>query len=130
MGGVSPSTLLQIHPVEFEHLDFDAVGEAALFLGAWRRSRRSTPELPPGSMCFHSMWRTKFSYWRSVRMTPMGWPEQMSTPSLTDQVYLSVLTLTQPVRSLPLKRSWKVDWAGSWAAAVRARRRMGSFMLI
>ena len=39
-----------------------------------------TPELPPGSMCIHSMCSTKFSYCFSLRITPMGWPEQISRP--------------------------------------------------
>src|SRR6478752_1338036 len=65
----------------------------------------NTPELPPASMCIHSMWSRKFSYCRSVRMTPMGCPLQMSIPSRTVHVSGFVFTLTQPVRSLPLNRS-------------------------
>src|SRR5258706_487382 len=63
------------------------------------------PELPPASRCIHSTCRMKFSNIRSVRITPVGFPLQMIIPSRTLQVSLAVLTLTQPLRSLPLKRS-------------------------
>jgi len=43
----------------------------------------NTPELPPGRMCRHSMWRMKFSYCFADRITPIGWPLQTSSPSLT-----------------------------------------------
>jgi len=56
-------------------------------------------------MCRHSTSMMKFSYWRSVRITPIGCPVQISSPSLTDQVFGDVLTSIQPLKSFPLKRS-------------------------
>ena len=44
----------------------------------------------------------KFSYWRSVRRKPVGLPVVMIMPSLTKKVLGWQLTLTQPVKSLPL----------------------------
>ena len=67
--------------------------------------QRNVPELPPASMCLHSICRTKFSYCFSVRMTPIGCPLHTRRPSRTVQVSLSVLTFTHPERSLPLKSS-------------------------
>jgi len=64
-----------------------------------------TPELPPASMCIHSMCRMKFSYCFALRITPIGWPEQISRPSCTFHVSGAVLTFTQPERSLPLNKS-------------------------
>ena len=55
-----------------------------------------TPELPPGSMCIHSMCSRKFSYCFSLRMTPIGRPEEIRMPSFTVQVSSAVLTLTHP----------------------------------
>src|SRR5882762_6406062 len=52
----------------------------------------NTPEFPPGSICFHSMCRMKFSYCFSERITPMGWPVQTSSSPFLVHVSGDVLT--------------------------------------
>ena len=83
------------------------------------------PELPPGSVCIHSTCRTKFSYWRSVRMTPVGCPEHTSMPFSTLHVSGAVLTLTHPARSLPLNRSRNSGTPAPRIAAAAKRRHTG-----
>src|SRR5918994_5713560 len=53
----------------------------------------NTPELPPASRCFHSTCMMKFSYCFSLRITPIGFPEHLSSSPFRDQVSLLVLTL-------------------------------------
>src|SRR5262245_44768912 len=67
-------------------------------------------------MCIHSMCSTKFSYCFLLHRTPIGWPEQTSSPSLNFQVSSAVLMLSQPVRSRPLNRSTNCG-TGDWAAS-------------
>src|SRR5689334_2927393 len=55
----------------------------------------NTPELPPGLRCFHSTTNSKFAIGSLSRITPVGLPVQLITPSLNDQVSLSQLTLTK-----------------------------------
>ena len=52
------------------------------------------PALPLGFMCRHSTSMMKFWYIRSVRNSPVGWPEQTLIPSRTDQVDGAVFTGT------------------------------------
>src|SRR5262245_18629424 len=77
-------------------------------------------------MCIHSKSRMKFSYCRSVRRKPVGLPVVMIMLSLTKKVSGAQLTLTQPERSLPLKRGTKPSSPAR--ASVTARRNVTSIV--
>ena len=66
-------------------------------------AQTNRPALPPGFMCRHSSSMMKFSYGRSVRITPVGTPVETMSPSRTENVSGATFTGTQPERSLPLK---------------------------
>src|SRR4030042_1001374 len=78
---------------------------SCLPVGTVPSPQMKTPELPPAVRCFHSTDRMKFSYCRSVRMTPIGLPLHTIMPSRTLHVSGAQFTLTHPDRSLPLNRS-------------------------
>jgi hypothetical protein len=60
-----------------------------------------------GRTCIQSNSRMKFSYCLAVRRKPVGLPVVTIMLSLTKNVSGAQLTLTQPVRSRPLKRGTK-----------------------
>src|SRR5437764_9250272 len=60
------------------------------------------PAFPPCTMCRHSKSSSKFSYCRSVLITPVGTPVDTIIPSRTVNVFGAQFTLTQPLRSFPL----------------------------
>src|SRR3989442_6591910 len=89
-----------------------------------------SPELPLGKTWSHSSSRMKFSNWRSLRKTPVGFPVQTIIPSRTDQVLGAQLTLCQPLRSFPLKSGTKPPATGSSAGSrVERKTRTGERFL-
>ena len=58
-----------------------------------------------------------------TRITPIGWPVQINTPSFTDHVAGEVFTSTQPARSLPLNKSTQRGADGSAGTCVGIKTR-------
>ena len=94
---------MQVDPVEFEHLDFHALGQAAL-AGDGAFAPDEHARVAAGFHVTPLDVQDEVLVLFLARITPIGLPVQTSRPSLTLQVSGEVLTSTQPVRSCPLKR--------------------------
>ena len=91
MGGITPSFLFWF--TQSNSSICTSTPSGSLFSPGIALLHTNVPELPPSSICFHSMCMMKFSYCFSDRITPIGKPLQTSSSPSKYHVSLSVFTL-------------------------------------